>query len=207
MNFIVFGASGRVGRCFLTKAAAAGHNVTAFVREPAKLKDHTSLTIVAGDIRNRKAVDAALVPRFDAVVVCIGETGLKPSTVITDGFAAIAAAMTAHDQHRFVGVSGSAEMPQKTLGGRLYTQILRLTPVGNAIRDHDGGLRVLKNSSLDWVLAGCNYLPEGPERGSYRTSLVFSGGAKRIHPPDVADFLLMEAATPRFHREVVGIWY
>lgn len=207
MNLIVFGASGRVGQCFLRKATAASHAVTAFLRDPAKVQDPRGLTIITGDVRNREAVERALVARFDAVVVCIGQSGLKPSTIISEGVAVIVAAMTAQGHRRFLGVSGSAEIQEKTLGGRIYTALLRLTPVGNAIRDHDKGLRVLENSNLDWVLAGCNYLADGPERGKYRTSLVFSGGFKRIHPPDVADFLLNEIVAQRFHRQVVGIWY
>ena len=115
--------------------------------------------------------------------------------------------MTANGLKRFIGVSGSAEMPRKTMLGKLYTSILRCTPVGNAVRDHDGGLRVLQASSLDWTLAGCNYLADGPERGSYQTSLVFPGGFKVIHPGDVADFLLQEMTHPHYHREIVGLWY
>jgi hypothetical protein len=60
---------------------------------------------------------------------------------------------------------------------------------------------------LDWTLAGCNYLGSGPESGKYKTSLIFPGGFKKIHPPAVADFLLKEIENPKFHNSVVGIWY
>ena len=66
------------------------------------------------------------------------------------------------------------------------------------MRDHDGGLRVLQASNLDWTLAGCNYFADWPERRSYETSLVFPGGFEKVHAGDVADFLLREMAAPLY---------
>jgi len=206
MNVIVFGATGRVGRAFVGKAVNAGHRVTAFVRNSSGA-NLNGVVLVQGDVRDNLSVRASLAGGFDAVIVCIGQAGLKPSTIVSEGFGAIVTGMTALGLRRFIGVSGSAEMPQKTRAGKLYTALLRHTPVGNAVRDHDGGLRVLQASSLDWTLAGCNYLADGPERGRYRTSLIFPGGFKIIHPGDVADFLLQEMMEPRHVRQVVGLWY
>ena len=206
MNVIVFGATGRVGRDFVGKAVSGGHRLTAFVRNSSGA-NLNGVALVQGDVRDKSSVRASLAGRPDAVIVCIGQAGLKPSTLVSEGFAAIVAGMTALGLRRFIGVSGSAEMPQKTCAGKLYTAILRHTPVGNAVRDHDGGLRVLQASSLDWTLAGCNYLADGPERGRYKTSLIFPGGFKMIHPGDVADFLLSEMTEARHIREVVGLWY
>lgn len=206
MNVIVFGATGRVGRAFVGKALAAGHSVCAFVREPGALKV-SNVALYRGDVRDASAVKQALSLGFDAVIVCIGPRGFAPSTVVTEGFQVIAKAMTELGQRRLIGVSGSAEMPRKTWGGKAYTALLRLTPIGHAVRDHDGGLRALSASQLEWTLAGCNYLPDGPERGRYKTSLIFPGGFKTIRPGDVADFLLEELTRPHFVREVVGIWY
>ena len=206
MNVMVFGATGRVGRAFVGKAVTADHRVTAFVRN-SSAANLDGVALVQGDVRDNLSVRASLIGGFDAVIVCIGQAGLKPSTVVSQGFGAIVAGMTALGLRRFIGVSGSAEMPQKTRAGKLYTAIFRRTPVGNAMRDHDGGLRVLQASNLDWTLAGCNYLAVGPERGRYRTSLIFPGGFKIIHPGDVADFLLKEMMEPHHIRQVVGLWY
>jgi hypothetical protein len=57
------------------------------------------------------------------------------------------------------------------------------------------------------MLAGCPYIKDGPRRGGYRTSLVFPGGWKIIHPPDVADLLVHELTEEKFTGSVVGIWY
>lgn len=203
---VVFGATGRVGRSFTAKATAAGHDVRAFVRRLGVLQI-PGVREFQGDVRDREAVKAALSSDCEAVVCCIGESGLKPSTIVTDAFTAIVDSMTLLGLKRFLAVSGSAEIEKMTLSGKLCTALLKLTPVGHAVRDHDGGLKVLRKTHLDWTLAGCNYLGNGPERGTYKTSLIFPGGFKKIHPADVADFLLKETESPRFQNAVVGIWY
>ena len=40
MNMIVFGATGRTGRCVIDLALAQGHNVTAFARGPGAISSH-----------------------------------------------------------------------------------------------------------------------------------------------------------------------
>jgi len=206
MKIAVFGATGRVGRSFTTKAAAAGHEVVAFARRPDTVTVE-GVRQFQGDVRDRDAVRTALSPGCDAVVCCIGEAGLKPSTIVTDSFTSIIDAMTGLGLRRFLAVSGSAEMKHMTMTGKIYTAILKRTPVGHAIRDHDGGLKVVQQSTLEWTLAGCNYLGDGPERGQYKISLVFPGGFKKIHPADGAAFLLKETEDPTFRNAVVGIWY
>lgn len=206
MRIVAFGATGRVGRSFTTKAAAAGHQVVAFARRPDAVMGE-GIRPFQGDVRDREAVRTALSPGCDAVVCCIGQAGLKPSTIVTDAFTSIVDAMTGLGLRRFVAVSGSAEMKHMTMTGRIYTALLKRTPVGHAIRDHDGGLKVVQQSNLEWTLAGCNILSNGAERGRYKISLVFPGGFKKIHPADVAAFLLKETEVPTFRNEVVGIWY
>jgi uncharacterized protein YbjT (DUF2867 family) len=49
MKLTVFGATGGVGREVLTQALDAGHHVTAYVRNPAKLSlTHPNRTVVTG---------------------------------------------------------------------------------------------------------------------------------------------------------------
>jgi hypothetical protein len=98
-------------------------------------------------------------------------------------------------------------MPDQTLLGRISTFLLRLTPVGNAARDHDGAFQVVRDSGLDWTLAGCPYIKDGPSNGIYKTDTVFPGGFKIIHPGDVAHLLVREMEEHRHANTVVGLWY
>lgn len=208
MKIAVFGATGRVGSCIVEQAVQAGHDVTAFVRDRQRLKvGGDKVSIVVGDMLDQAAVRAALEPGSDAVVVAIGQAGLKPSTVVTDGMRAIVAAMKNRGIGRLLFVSGVAEMPNKTFFGRLTAALLKLTPVGHAIRDHDRAFEELRGSGLRWMLAGGPYIKDGPRRGSYRTSLVYPGGFKIIHPPDIADLIVRELTEEKFTGKVVGVWY
>lgn len=202
---IVFGATGRVGTEVIRQARAAGHHVTAFVRDPGKLAVQ-DVDIAVGDVYRPDTVAAALRPGFDVVIGAIGSDPLKPGTIVRDGTRAIISAMPASGNRRYLGVSGTAQMPHTRWGG-LTLAVLRRTPVGNAVEDHQFAYEEVARSGLDWTLAGCPYIRDGATRGRYTIADRFPGGFKTIHPGDVAAFLVDEITRHRFPRRIVGIWY
>ena len=167
----------------------------------------SGVTAVYGDARNAADVALALKPGFDTVFTCLGSGALKPSTLMTQSTQAILAAMHGAGINRLIAVSGTAEMPDQTRWGRIYTAILTRTPVGHAVRDHDGAAALVRASDVSWVLVGCNYIANGAAKGHYRTATVFPGGFKTIKAGDVADFMLHEAMDRKYHQQAVGLWY
>ena len=72
MKVVVFGASGKTGVHVVEQALAAGHDVTAFVRTPAKLTiQHPNLSVFQGDVMNAEQVDQAIAGQ-DAVISALG---------------------------------------------------------------------------------------------------------------------------------------
>ena len=72
MKLLVFGASGGTGRRLVDQALQEGHVVTAFARDPAKIRrTHANLHVVRGDILNRESVDAAMAGQ-DGVLSALG---------------------------------------------------------------------------------------------------------------------------------------
>ena len=72
MKITVFGASGRTGREVVRQALAAGHDVTAFVRDPAKLSVHyDKVSMIKGDVSDSSAVMQGIEGQ-DAVVSALG---------------------------------------------------------------------------------------------------------------------------------------
>lgn len=72
MNLLVFGATGGTGRALVQQALAQGHVVTAFARDPEKIRTrHENLRIVQGDILDYSSVEAA-VTNQEAVVSALG---------------------------------------------------------------------------------------------------------------------------------------
>ncbi|MGB8215009.1 MAG: NAD(P)H-binding protein [Anaerolineales bacterium] len=208
MNIFLVGATGRVGTEFVKLALPAGHRITAFVRDPKRMSvSDAGLTLQIGDLNNAASLRTAFLSgTWEAVVNAAGADPLKPSTLVTDcARALIPLAEEAHTP-RYLAISGTAEMP-KSLGGRISTAILRLTPVGNGIRDHDGAFALVRASRLDWALVGCPRIKDGPARGVFQTAGVFPGGMKTIFPGDAALALLRELEQPSVHRGIFGIWY
>ena len=118
MRVLVFGATGRTGTAVLDQAVKAGHIVTAFVRDPKRLINSPSgISIATGDIYKPETIDAAMLPGFDAIIVVVGADPLKPSTVVTDSARAIVAAAAKAGIPRYPGITGTAEMPRKTILG------------------------------------------------------------------------------------------
>ena len=72
MKVLVFGATGGTGRALLEQALEHGHVVTAFARDPAKVRStHQSLTVAQGNMLDLNSVDAA-VKGQDAVMSALG---------------------------------------------------------------------------------------------------------------------------------------
>ena len=209
MRVLVFGTTGRVGSEIVRQASSRGHDVTVFVRHRKSLSAILKPSeVICGDVRNISAVTDAMISRpFDAVLSAIGVGKLEPSTLVTDGTRSILDSMHLTGVRRYLAVSGTAEMPRQTVFGRIASAIFRRTPVGHAIRDHDGAYAIVAASDLNWTLAGCPYLRDGPAKGDYKTVLTYPGGFKVIHPQDVANFMVGDLLDRRFPRQIVGLWY
>src|SRR5438093_7382938 len=108
MKLTVFGATGGTGRHTVSQALAAGHHVTAVVRDPARLgvTDHPQLDVVTADVMDPDAIVTALAGR-DAAVSALGAHGRGPTTVCSAGVASIIAAMRAVAVRRLVVVTAS----------------------------------------------------------------------------------------------------
>src|SRR5437588_2338714 len=61
LRLLVIGATGGTGREIVQQALGQGHEVTAFVRDPAKLQiEHANLRIVKGDVLDYTSVESAM---------------------------------------------------------------------------------------------------------------------------------------------------
>jgi putative NADH-flavin reductase len=61
MNLLILGATGGTGRALVEQALEQGHTVTAFARDPSKVRiTHQNLHIVKGDILDYDSVETAL---------------------------------------------------------------------------------------------------------------------------------------------------
>lgn len=195
MRLVVFGATGGTGAHVVTQAVAEGHEVTAVVRDPRRLAPVDGLRVVTATVDGTVALDDA-VRGHDAVISALGTDATGPVSVCTDGMTAIVGAMRRTGVRRLVVVSahGARETHDRSLYSLALWSALREKMV-----DKERMEAVIEASGLDWTVVRPPALSDGARTGHYRTGTrlpirIWS----RIPRADLAEFLLAEAAAPRF---------
>lgn len=206
MKILLFGATGRVGKSIVSKSLKNGHQVIAFIRNKSKLTiQDQNLSIQEGDIYDRDVVEKLERIDFDIIINVIGADPLKPSTIFSDATKLILSFLSGKSNKRYIAITGIAQM-DKTLFGKITIEILKLTPVKNAIADHQNAYNQVSQSNINWTLIGCPYIKDGAEKSVFLRSYQFNGGFKTIHPDDVASAIVQEIDKENFYN-IVGIWY
>jgi putative NADH-flavin reductase len=206
MKILLFGATGRVGTAIVTKCLAKGYYVSAFIRNKNKLTIKSEhLSFIEGDLYDKDALLKLQQSDFDVAVNVIGADPLKPSTIFSDATSLVIKLFAGKEGKRYIAITGIAQM-KKTFFGKIAIAILKLTPVKNAISDHQNAYNKISVSNIDWTLIGCPYIKDGPETGKYKQGLTFRGGFKTIHPGDIANAIVAEIGKNNIHK-IIGTWY
>lgn len=205
MKLVVFGASGGTGRALVSQALAAGHTVTAFVRNPESLAPADGLRIAVGDAGDAAAVAGAIAGQ-DAVLSALGARTLGKSDLLERASAHIVAGMEAHGVRRLIvlGAAGALHDARKHnpgLGNRLFFALIRNTFLKNAFADSAAQERRIEASALDYTIVHPPRLLDTPGVGTWRTEPDgLPPGGRQIAREDVARFMLAQLDDPRFVR-------
>lgn len=206
MKILLFGATGRVGNAIALKALTKGYEIVAFIRNRNKLTiQNDRFSIVEGNIYDKDALTKLGQINFDILINVIGADPLKPSTLFSDTTKVIVELLSGKTNKRYIAITGIAQM-DKTFLGKLSIGILKLTPVKNAIADHQNAYDQIVKSNLHWTLIGCPYIKDGAEKGIFRQGYKFTGGFKTIHPADVATAIVQEIEKTNY-KKIIGTWY
>jgi putative NADH-flavin reductase len=197
----MFGATGKTGRRVLDRALAAGYEVRALVRDPAKLTlTSDRLTVIPGDVLDPDAVDQTVVGT-SAVLALFGHVKGSPDRLQTDGTQLIVNAMHRHGASRIVTLSGGglrAIGHDRPKAADKIIMLLLKTAAGNVLADAEGHLKVLKSSGLDWTVVRGPRLLDTPGVGSYRVGWVGVDASTKISRDDLADFILSQVEDRQF---------
>ena len=174
MNLTIFGASGGTGTCLVEQALAAGHEITAVVRDAARLAvpQHPRLHVITADIMDPDSITAA-VTDADAVLTAVGPRGTGATTVITDSVRSIIAAMQKTGARRLLMLSGSivADDGESPYLRYLLKPFARRTFLRHVCADMRAGEAVVEASALDWTIVRPPRLTSKPASGTYRTAV------------------------------------
>lgn len=206
---VVFGASGRTGRHLVGQALERGHLVTAFVRDPSKLRmEHEGLKIVEGDVMDAARVEEAVIGG-EAVLSVLGHTGTSTKDVQTGGTRNIVAAMKKYGVRRIVSLTGAGVRDPKDrpkLFDKGITFLLK-TLQRDVLEDAERHARVIEESGLDWVIVRAPMLTDGERRGEYRVGYVGKGSGSKVSRADVAGFMLDQLESDEFLRQAPMVSY
>lgn len=193
MNITVFGATGGTGRHVVAQALDAGHQVTAVVRDAARLTvpPRAGLTVLTARLDDRAAVREA-VTDADAVVDALGVRTTGPTTFRADTARVVTAAMRDAGVRRLVVVSASGA---HTTGDSLPIRLLVKPILGRLLRHQFADMlameEVVRASGLDWTIVLPPQLTNGPRTGRVRRRVGANvRGSYRIARADLAAAVL-----------------
>jgi len=208
MKLALFGATGGTGRHLTDQALAAGHTVTALVRDPRRIQPRRRLVVLAGDARDGEAVEQVVAGQ-DAVVCTLGgRPWRRRERVCSTAMPHIVAAMRRQSVQRIVAIStfGAGETrPQVGVLTRLavFGLILR-----SEVADKEAMEAELAGSEHLWTIVRVGVLSEEPGRGVYRARDDGTiQGMGTISRADVAHFILAELQAGRWVRRRPALVY
>ena len=174
MKLTILGATGATGTSLVSQALASGHEVTAIVRDPARLTvpGHRRLRVITADAMDPVALSPALAGS-DAVISAIGPRGTGPTTIIEDSVRSIIAAMGKAGVRRFLEVSGSVvtDEGESPYLRYLLKPVARRTFLRHVCADMRRGEEEIRHSGLDWTIVRPPALTGRAASGTYRTAI------------------------------------
>jgi len=206
-NVVIFGATGRTGRLLTDRAVSNGHEVTAFARDPARMRiPRGPVRVLQGDVLDAAQVDRAVVAQ-QAVLSALGTATRGSPPVLPQGIRHILDAMEKHGVRRIVVLSaaGALHEPAGSVFAGLGLRLARAA-LPKVYTEHRGMLQELRTRDLDWIAVRPVLLTNGPRTGHYR--VVTEGiprGGYRVSRADVADFMIRQLTSGEFVRKMPTI--
>jgi uncharacterized protein YbjT (DUF2867 family) len=214
MKIILFGSTGGTGLATAAALVGAGHQVTAFARDPSKLPAMPAVTPVRGDVMTPADVNGAI-PGHDLVVVSLGNSqnpfakmlGARrttPANVCETGTRHIIAAMQASGIGRLLVVTafgiGDTRARLPFAFKLFYRTVLR-----EHMADKEKQEAEVKASGLDWTLVQPVGLTDGPATNNWLADTNGVIRRQQMSRADVAAFLASLAGDEKYSRATVAL--
>jgi putative NADH-flavin reductase len=219
MKLTIVAATGGIGRHVLDQAVAAGHEVTAVVRNPNNLSQPVRAVTADLATPDPAALHAA-VDGADAVLSGLGPRSNAEAGIASRGTRAVVAAMQATGARRLVVVSaapigtvpspGRPKPPRHDPGDGFFMRHLFSHVAKTLFREHYADLAVMedliRDSGLDWTIVRPPRLTDGPLTGVYRTAYGRNiPGGWKVPRADVAHSMLRALDQPETVKQIVGV--
>ncbi len=209
MHIALYGATGQAGSRILTELLTRGHQVTAIVRDTAKLASQPGLTVVQGDVSSAQDI-AEKIKDTDAVI-----SAYAPPVDDTDQLIPVTS--------RFVEAVKEAGVPRLIIVGGAGS--LEVAPGVTVIDSghvpaewlpiaisHKKTLDLVKQSDINWTyFSPAAFFVPGERTGKFRLGtnqlIANEQSDSRISLEDYAIALVDELESPRHERQRFTIGY
>jgi putative NADH-flavin reductase len=172
MHLTIFGATGQTGLELVSQAVAAGHEVTAVIREGASAADLGSArVVVVGNVMDPDAIVPTLAGS-DAVISAIGARNTGPTSVCHDSARSISMAARAAAVPRLVVVSSAlVTFAGDGLVVRTVIKPVIRTLLRHIVADASRMESYLRHQTdLEWTIVRPPRLTSGRRTGRYRVA-------------------------------------
>ncbi len=211
LRFALFGANGATGRLLTERALAAGHTVTALLRDPTVFPFRDRIQVVHGSAFDPDCVSDTIAGS-DAVLSSLGASSLRREDVLERAIPVIVQSMERTGPRRIVVLGSAGALPdsldQQSPWRRwivqkiVYNTILKW-PVASQIAQW----QILSHSTLDWTMVMPPMLNNQPPRHTFRVDVhALPRNGAQISRADVADFMLAQLAPDGIRRGVYLSW-
>jgi putative NADH-flavin reductase len=203
MKIGIIGATGKAGNLILKEAVERGHQVTAIVRDAAKLTDK-NVEVLEKSIFDLKSDD---VKQFDVVVNAFGAPLGEEQAHVDAGHALIEALKGTDTRAIIVGGAGSLYVDEnktvRVVETPDFPDMFKPTATGQGRNLQE--LQGTTDISWTFISPSALFNPEGKRTGSYQAGkdnlLVNSKGESYISYADYAIAVLDEIETPKHKNE------
>jgi uncharacterized protein YbjT (DUF2867 family) len=168
-RLLILGATGGTGRELVEQALAAGHEVTAFVRDPSKLPPGRVRSVAGDIVRDSATLDDATRGQ-DAVISALGVgKSFQPAGLIAHAAPKMVRAMERAGVRRLIFTSAfgvGPTWPDTPFLPRLFIRTL----LRQVYADKAAGEAAIVGSALDWTIVYPAGLTNGPRTGRARVA-------------------------------------
>ena len=208
MKILIIGATGGTGKELVKQALEKNYDVTAFVRNPSKLKiKHERLNVVLGNVINPDSVNPA-VKGQDAVLCTLGhKKWFYPNNILSQGTKNIIDAMQRNNIKRFICETSLGVGNSFGRLGLYYTLFTIPFILPFYYWDKGRQEKIIKESSLDWTIVRPGMLTNGKRKGRYKHGEKIGNfiWSVRISRADTAEFMLSQLNDKTYLHKAVGV--